>query len=212
MAARGSGGLLLCGALLLAMPALAATPADRGACAASADKADVGGGACSRIIDDASEQVAERVKAFTNRGRGSFNRKDYDRAIADYGEAIKLSPKDATAFTHRCEAYESKEDHVAAIADCTEAIKNDPKYGWPYNNRGVAYYGLHEYDAALADHAEAIRGDSRDVWAYARRGMAWTEKGEFDQAVTDITAPVTIHPKNPFGSGQKGQPLFTNSF
>ena len=44
--------------------------------------------------------------------------KDYDRAIADYGEAIKLSPKDASAFAHRCEAYESKEDHVAAIADC----------------------------------------------------------------------------------------------
>src|SRR5258708_6988560 len=135
MAARGSGGLLLCVALLLAMPALAATPADRGECSASADKPDVGGAACSRIIDDASERVAER------------------------GEAIKLSPKDAWAFAHRCEAYESKEDHDAAIADCTEAIKIDPKYGWAYNNRGVAYYGLHEYDAALADHAEAIRVD-----------------------------------------------------
>ena len=106
MAERGSGGLLLCVALLLAMPALAATPADRGECADSADKADVGGAACSRIIDDASEQVAGRVKAFRNRGRGSFNRKDYDRAIADYGEAIKLSPKDASTFAHRCEAYE----------------------------------------------------------------------------------------------------------
>ena len=160
MAARGSGGLLLCVALLLAMPALAATPADRGECAASADKADVGGAACSRIIDDANVSVADRVKAFVNRGRGAFNAKDYDRAIADYGEAIKLSPKDASAFAHRCEAYESKEDHVAAIADCTEAIRIDPKYGRAYNNRGVAYYGLHEYDAALADHAEAIKVNS----------------------------------------------------
>src|ERR1700704_3306191 len=123
MAARGSGGLPLCVALLLAMPALAATPADRGECAASADKAEFGSAACSRIIDDASEQLAERVKAFTNRGRGAFNSKDYNRAIADYGEAIKLGPKDASAFTHRCEAYESKEDPVAALADCTNAIK-----------------------------------------------------------------------------------------
>ena len=87
MAARASDGLLLCVSLLLAMPALAATPADRDECAASADKPDVWATACSRIIDDASEQVAERVEAFKNRGRGSFNRKDYDRAIADYGEA-----------------------------------------------------------------------------------------------------------------------------
>jgi tetratricopeptide (TPR) repeat protein len=190
------------------MPAPAATPADRGECAASADKPDVGGAACSRIIDDASESVAERVKAFKNRGRGSFNRKDYDRAIADYGEAIRLSPKDTWAFAHRCQAYESKEDHDAAIADCTEAIKIDPKYGWAYNNRGVAYYGLHEYDAALADHAEAIRVNSRDAWAYARRGMAWTEKGEFDQAVADITEAVTIDPKYAFGFGQRGHALF----
>jgi tetratricopeptide (TPR) repeat protein len=120
MAARGSGGLLLCLGLLLAIPVLAAAPADRSECAAGADKPDLGDAACSRIIDDASEQVAERIKAFKNRGRGSFNEKDYDRAIADYGEAIKLSPKDAWAFAHRCEAYESKEDHDAAIADCTE--------------------------------------------------------------------------------------------
>ena len=138
MAARGSGGLLLCMGLLLSMPALAATPADRGECAASADKPEIGGAACSRIVDGASEPVEERVDAFKNRGRGAFNGKDYERAIADYGEAIKLSPKDASAFAHRCEAYESKEDHVAAIADCTEAIKIDPTYGWAYNNRGVA--------------------------------------------------------------------------
>ena len=71
MAVRGSGGLLLCVGLLLAMPALAAAPGDRDECAASADKPDVGGAACSRIIDDTRESVAERVKAFKNRGRGS---------------------------------------------------------------------------------------------------------------------------------------------
>jgi hypothetical protein len=42
MAARGSGELLLCMGLLLAMPTLAATPTDQGECAASADKPDAG--------------------------------------------------------------------------------------------------------------------------------------------------------------------------
>src|SRR5260370_30712748 len=91
MAARGSGGLLLCVALLLAMPALAATPADRGECAASADKPDVGFEACSRIIDDASVSVAQRVTAFQNPARGSFNSKKYDPDIPDYGCAIHHS-------------------------------------------------------------------------------------------------------------------------
>jgi len=85
-----------------------------------------------------------------------LQREGLRRAVADYGEAIKLSPKDAWPLRTGARLRE-KEDHDAAIADCTEAIKIDPKYGWAYNNRGVAYYGLHEYDAALADHAEAIR-------------------------------------------------------
>ncbi len=161
MAARGSDGLLLCVGLLLAMPALAATPADRDACAA-ADRPDVAGAACSRIIDDAGEQVAERVEAFKNRGRGAFNRKDYDRAIADYGEAIKLSPKDAWLFAHRCEAYESKEDYDAAIADCTEAIRIDPKYGWAYNNRGLSHETMGRRAEAIADFRKAQSIDSAD--------------------------------------------------
>jgi hypothetical protein len=40
-----------------------------------------------RLCPDASEQVAGRVKAFKNRGRGFFNRKNYDRAMANHGEA-----------------------------------------------------------------------------------------------------------------------------
>ncbi|MBR0693586.1 hypothetical protein [Bradyrhizobium lablabi] len=57
---------------------MAATPADRDECAVSADKPEVGGAACSRIVDDANESAAERVEPFKNRGRGSFHRKDYD--------------------------------------------------------------------------------------------------------------------------------------
>jgi hypothetical protein len=92
--ARGSAGLLLCVGLLFAMPALAATPADRDACAASADKPEFGSPACSRIIDDANAPVAERVKAFKNRGRGAFKGKEYDRAIADFRKAQSIDPDD----------------------------------------------------------------------------------------------------------------------
>src|SRR5215470_4729202 len=106
MAACRSTGPLLCVGLLLAMPARAATTADRAECDASVEKLDLGRAACSRIIDDATTPVAQRVQALKNRGRSAFNSKNYDGAIADYGEAIKLSPNDAWAFAHRCEAYE----------------------------------------------------------------------------------------------------------
>src|SRR6202007_3265825 len=63
MAARGSGGLLLCMGLLLAMPALAATPTDRSECAASADKPDVGWGRLQP-----PRRRCKRVGGLTRRG------------------------------------------------------------------------------------------------------------------------------------------------
>ena len=130
MAARGSGGLLLCMALLLAMPALAAAPADRDECDASADKPDVGGAACSRIIDDASAQTAERIKAFKNRGRGAFNSKDYDRAIADYDAAIRYVSYDAAALQGRGLARQAKGDAAGAVSTEPESATSRSTLSW----------------------------------------------------------------------------------
>src|SRR5690349_8675706 len=91
-------GLFLCMALLLAMPARAATPADRAECDASAKKPELGVAACTRIAEDASAPVAQRVQAWNNRGVAHFGLHDYDAALADHDEAIKLDP--GNAFAH----------------------------------------------------------------------------------------------------------------
>src|SRR5215468_3408886 len=49
--------------------------------------------ACARVIADDSETAANRAVAYKNRGNAYYNKKDYDRAIADYSEAIKLDPR-----------------------------------------------------------------------------------------------------------------------
>ena len=52
---------------------------------------------------------------------------DYDRAIADYDEAIRLDPRYAVAYYNRGVAYCDKGDYDRAIADYNEAIRLDPK-------------------------------------------------------------------------------------
>jgi tetratricopeptide (TPR) repeat protein len=58
---------------------------------------------------------------------------DYDRAIADLTEAIRLDPKYVWAYASRGEAYRMKGDYDRAIADLTEAIRLDPNYEWAKN-------------------------------------------------------------------------------
>src|SRR5262245_19128551 len=130
MAARRSSGLFLCAALLLAMPARAATIADRAECDASANKPELGRAACSRIIDDPSTPIAQRVQAYNNRGVAHFGLHDYDAALADHDEAIKLDPGNAFAHVRHGMAWMEKGEFERAIADINDALVIDPKYAF----------------------------------------------------------------------------------
>jgi len=62
-----------------------------------------------------------RGQAFMYRNKG-----DNDRAIADFNEAIRLKPNDASAYNNRGLAYAAKGDDDHATADFNEAARLKP--------------------------------------------------------------------------------------
>ena len=96
-------------------------------------------------------------RGYCNRGIAYRHKGEYDKAIADYTEAIRLDPKYAKAYNNRGIAYRHKGEFDKAIADYTEAIRLDPKFAVAYCGRGIAYRRRPSYDKAIADYTEAIR-------------------------------------------------------
>ena len=85
----------------------------------------------------------DTAKAYLSRGDQHSAIKDYDHAIADYSQAIRLNPDYAEAYNNRGLAYSltGKTEMANAIADYSQAIKLRPTYAYAYNNRGVFLQG-----------------------------------------------------------------------
>jgi len=98
------------------------------------------------------------VKEYWERGKKYYNEKNFDGAIADCTEVIKLEPNNLGAYCNRSMAYIQKKEFDLAIADLTEAIRIEPdKYGDFYMMRGVAYSFKGNKDLAISDLEMAVK-------------------------------------------------------
>jgi tetratricopeptide (TPR) repeat protein len=61
------------------------------------------------------------VNAYTNRGWAYNGKRDYDKAIADCTQAIKLNPKNGEAYYVRGNAIKAKGNQAQADKDFAEA-------------------------------------------------------------------------------------------
>jgi tetratricopeptide (TPR) repeat protein len=111
--------------LAVIAPAAAASRADWDAC--KGNDPDHSIAACTRIIQGRGETAKNSAIARRYRGLAYQRKDDLDRAIADYGEAIRLDPEYAEAYYGRGLTYRNKGDLERAIADYSEAIRLDPK-------------------------------------------------------------------------------------
>jgi Caspase domain/Tetratricopeptide repeat len=84
---------------------------------------------------------------------------DYDEAIADLTEAIRLDPSNSTYLSNRGRAYNAKKEYDRAILDLNESIRLNPANSLPYWNRAISYENKRERDTALADWRTTLRLD-----------------------------------------------------
>ena len=185
-------GLIL--VLLFRTCAYAQETSDADYCAGSVGTVEERMSACTRAITSGQLSSEDLALAYFNRGL-LWSEDEYDQAIDDYNEAIRLNPKSVRAYNSRGNAWSRKLDYDRAIADYDKAIQLDPQFAKAYSNRGAAWSKKVNYDRAIADEDEAIRLDPQLAPAYVNRGFAWGNKGNYDQAVADEDEAIRLNPK-----------------
>src|SRR5262249_12062973 len=144
---------------------------------------------CTAAIRSGDQRSQKELASYFNsRGLAYRAKGDFDRAVADFDEAIRLEPKNALLFNARGVAYSAKRDYGRAMADFDEAIRLEPKGAAAFlNNRGLARHSMNDYDGAIADFDEVIRLAPNYALACYNRANAYRVKGDNDRAISDYT-------------------------
>ena len=142
--------------------------------------------------------------SYSNRGIAHDNLGQYQRAIEDYREAIRLKPDYAEAYNNRGAAYHNLGQKQRAIEDYNEAIRLKPYTAEAYNNRGAAYDNLGQKQRAIEDYNEAIRLKPDYVDAYYNRGLTYRELGQYKLAIEDYTETIRLKPDYAKAYAQRG--------
>ena len=121
--------------------------------------------------------------------------KEYDKAIADFNEALRFNPNLTGAYIGRGHAHWEKKEFDKAIADYDRALKIDPRAVIALMGRARARESLGQTDQAFADLDQAIKLDAKAPIAYAGRGYGWLRKKDGDKAIADFDEAIRLDPQ-----------------
>lgn len=121
-------------------------------------------------------------------------KENYDQAISDANEAIKLNSEDARAYALRGLAYEGKGDEDRALTDFDQAIALNPKDAMLLSERASAYLRKSEPDRAIADLNTAIALEPTNASFLTTRCRANALSGDFSKALADCDKAIALDP------------------
>ncbi len=141
------------------------------------------------------EQNPKDVFAYNLRAILWKDKKEYDKAMADYDQAIRLEPKQGVHYHNRAAMWAARQQHKKALADFDEALRLKPNYMLAHRLRGQSYLALKEYDKALADFDKAIELTPKFAGLFYDRGNTWVAKKNDAKALADFTQAIGLDPK-----------------
>ena len=147
---------------LIALSALAVLAASQRPAAADdyetceKQSGDVAIAACTRALETGRYKGRQLAAIYDNRGVEYAAMHDFDKAFADYDEAIRIDPKFAFPYSNRGDARRLNGDLEQGLADLNQAIRLDPDFANAYFNRGLAWEAKQELQKALADFMKYV--------------------------------------------------------
>jgi tetratricopeptide (TPR) repeat protein len=142
----------------------------------------------------------ELSAVYQRRGYADVSEQNYQDAIDEYGEALKLTPQDVRIYEQRAAVEMKINDYDKALADYSEIIKLKPNEVRYYNYRAYIYELKNDSTNSMTDTEKVLKLDPNNQDAKARK-QRLDQKQAANVSVTP--PPSTPKPPKPSPQGKK---------
>jgi tetratricopeptide (TPR) repeat protein len=157
----------------------------------------------SRVIE-LTPNAKDINKTYYNRGIAFHKKRDYDKALYDFTQALDTTPSSDkemmySIFKSRGNAYLMADNYDKAIKDYNDAVLLQPsqkKNQFLYHNLGWAWFNKGQYGNAINAFSEAIDLDPAYASAYFGRATVWHAREDNQRAIIDAKEAVRLDPGN----------------
>ncbi|NMG20321.1 tetratricopeptide repeat protein [Brasilonema bromeliae] len=141
-----------------------------------------------------AEQLRQQhdfIEVFYRRGEEKARKGDYEGAIVDFNEFLRLNPNGFKAYYNRGLARQKLGDYEGAIIDFDKYLRFNPNDVEARQNRGLLRFELGDYKGAIADYSSAMNPHS-DNSIPGDMGFTYSEV-ENKEAVVEHTHYLELH-------------------
>ena len=119
---------------------------------------------------------------------------DYQAALNDMNQAIKLEPHYAGYFINRGFMKYKLEDYFGAMADYDYALELEPTNLTAHFNRGLLNVEVSENDKAIGDFSYVLASTPDNFMARYNRALLYYKTGQYGKAIADYDVVLEKYP------------------
>lgn len=134
--------------------------------------------------------------SYTGRGFQYLSKGEYQKALADFNQALEINPKYSRAYYNRGIVYYDNENYDKAIEDYSKAIELGLRHYDVFNNRGLAYSAIGKHDLAIQDYTTALKINPNQADTYVNRGISYAQLEKLEPAISDFEKALSLNPND----------------
>jgi tetratricopeptide (TPR) repeat protein len=163
-------------------------------------------GAIALLSSLVSQNLASAID-YNNRGLMYFQNGEYEKAMADYNQAIALDSQLSQAYNNRGNCYAALGLRVEATLDYDMAIDLNPFNVRALLNQGITLREMEIYELAIENFEMALGLGQIEGHIFAERGRTYHVMGEWNAAIADYRRALEFLPESGLASPEASMRL-----